>query len=80
MLPLDLSTFIKLPFFIKIYVFSIFELPFYTGFTVYDCNPEGLHAREMYKFCTGFIFSTFPLVATVTLNCHVHLKQLLAHS
>ena len=28
-----LSTFIKLPFVIKIYVLSIFEWPFYTGFT-----------------------------------------------
>ena len=38
MLPLEhsaiLSTFIKLPFFIKIFVLSIFERPFYTGFTV----------------------------------------------
>ena len=38
MLPLEhsaiLSTFIKLPFVIKIFVLSIFELPFYTGFTV----------------------------------------------
>ena len=29
-----LSTFIKLPFVIKIYVLSIFEWPFYKGFTV----------------------------------------------
>ena len=29
-----LSTFIKLPFVIKIFVVSIFEWPFYTGFTV----------------------------------------------
>ena len=28
------STFIKLPVVIKIFVLSIFELPFYTGFTV----------------------------------------------
>ena len=34
-----LSTFIKLPFIIKIFVFSIFEWPFYTGFNVYIC-PE----------------------------------------
>ena len=38
MLPLEhsaiLSTFIKLPFFIKVFVLSIFEWPFYTGFTV----------------------------------------------
>ena len=29
-----LSTFIKLPFVIKIFVVSIFDWPFYTGFTV----------------------------------------------
>ena len=29
-----LSTFLKLPFVIKIFVLSIFEWPFYTGFTV----------------------------------------------
>ena len=29
-----LSTFIKLPFAIKILILSIFEWPFYTGFTV----------------------------------------------
>ena len=29
-----LLTFIKLPFVIKIFVLSIFERPFYTGFTV----------------------------------------------
>ena len=30
-----LSTFIKLPFVIEIFVLSIFEWPFYTGFTVF---------------------------------------------
>ena len=30
-----LSTFIKLPFVIKNFVLSIFEWPFYAGFTVY---------------------------------------------
>ena len=29
-----LSAFIKLPFVVKTFVFSIFEWPFYTGFTV----------------------------------------------
>ena len=29
-----LSTFIKLPFVIKIFILSIFKWPFYTGFTV----------------------------------------------
>ena len=32
-----LLTFIKLPFVIKIFVLSIFEWPFYTGFTVFSC-------------------------------------------
>ena len=31
-----LLTFIKLPFVIKIFVFSIFEWSFYTGFTVFQ--------------------------------------------
>ena len=31
-----LSTFIKLPVVIKAFVLSIFEWPFYTGFTVYN--------------------------------------------
>ena len=31
-----LSTFIKLPFVIKIFVLSIFEWPFHTGFTVHN--------------------------------------------
>ena len=40
-----LLTFIKLPFVIKIFVLSIFEWPFYTGFTekhynfYYTCKP-----------------------------------------
>ena len=33
-----LSTFINLPFVIKIVVLSIFEWPFYTGFTVFTYN------------------------------------------
>ena len=33
-----LLTFIKLPFVIKVFVLSIFEWPFYTGFTV--CNSD----------------------------------------
>ena len=39
-----LSTFIKLPFVIKIFILSIFECLFYTSFTVHDNknNPESL--------------------------------------
>ena len=33
-----LSTFIKLPFFIKIFILSIFEWQFYTGFAVHVCR------------------------------------------
>ena len=33
-----LLTFVKLPFVIKIFILSIFEWPFYTGFTVIGSN------------------------------------------
>ena len=35
-----LSTFIKLPFVIKIFVLSIYERPFYTGHTVDDITLQ----------------------------------------
>ena len=35
-------TLIKLPFVIKIFVLSIFEWPFYTGFTVHVPTKENL--------------------------------------
>ena len=41
-----LSTFIKLPFVIKIFVLSIFEWLFYTGFTVF-------RFYEIFKFIGG---------------------------
>ena len=43
-----LSTFFKLQFVIKIFVLSIFEWPFYTGFTVY------IHYIYMYTLITKF--------------------------
>ena len=36
-----LSTFIKLPFVIKIFVLSIFEWPFYIGFTALLSSDSG---------------------------------------
>ena len=49
MLPFEhsaiLSTFIKLPFVIKIFVLSIFEWLFYTGFTVFMCI-KSTHPKE----------------------------------
>ena len=41
-----LSTFIKIPFVIKIIILSVFEWPFYTGFTVYRST---LPACDMYQ-------------------------------
>ena len=35
-----LSTFIKLPFVVKIFVLSIFEWPFYTGFTIWALTGQ----------------------------------------
>ena len=44
MLPLEhsaiLSTFIRLPFFIKTFALSIDKWPFYTGFTVVHCLKD----------------------------------------
>ena len=44
-----LLTFIKLPFVIKIFILSIFEWPFYTGFTVY-ASKQDLGTYHMHKF------------------------------
>ena len=40
-----LSTFVKLPFVIKIFVLSIFELLFYTGLTVITSNSTNIVFR-----------------------------------
>ena len=47
-----LSTFIKLPVAIKIFVLSIFEWPFYTGFTVHVLIIQGIiiHIGEFQNF------------------------------
>ena len=44
-----LSTFIKLPFVITIFVLSNFEWPFYTGFTVQSRKHKSLHSIDNYK-------------------------------
>ena len=43
-----LSTFIKLPIIIKIFILSIFEWLFYTGFTV-NCGSTIVNAVDMGK-------------------------------
>ena len=54
-----LSTFIKLLFVIKIFVLSIFEWPFYTGFTVLlssgarGVNFDSSHHLHPYFVCAG---------------------------
>ena len=46
-----LSTFIQLPFVIKMFILSIFEWPFYTGFTV-ECIHVGQKKTTLYlKLC-----------------------------
>ena len=44
-----LSTFVKLPIVIKIFALSIFEWPFYTGFTV----PQSYTADQPNSVCDG---------------------------
>ena len=48
-----LLTFIKLPFAIKIFVLSIFEWPFYTGFTVYTYSPVNIQIFELNMTCVS---------------------------
>ena len=43
-----LMTFIKLPFVVKIFVLSIFEWSFYTGFTVH-INRSGIDAAVVLR-------------------------------
>ena len=45
-----LLTFIKLPFVIKIFVLSIFEWPFYSGFAVYHYEWRSLWRVFAYAF------------------------------
>ena len=53
-----LSTFIELPFVIKYFVLSIFERPFYTGFTVVTCQT-GLDKQYCYSLLLGKAFCEF---------------------
>ena len=49
-----LPTFIRLPFVFKIFVMSIFEWPFYTGFTVYCFIPR--HFEKCEVLCYTHLF------------------------
>ena len=60
-----LSTFIKLPFGIKVFVLSIFEWPFYTGFTVCLKNVESnVNPNPAKMFCPENVI------------CFLHLLQI----
>ena len=58
-----LSIFIKLPFVIKTFVLSIFEWPFYTGFTVYCSILKA-------QFCFGFVRLIFHIMDAIV--CKIH--------
>ena len=47
-----LSTCIKQPYVIKIFVLSIFEWPFYTGFTVHSDVLDGCHSENLVSLQT----------------------------
>ena len=50
-----LSTFIKLPFVIKIFVLTIFKWQFYTGFAVHTI-PLNVHV-QLFSRATGLIWA-----------------------
>ena len=71
-----LLTFIKQPFVIKIFVLSIFEWPFYTGFTVVYAISEAVpNAMDINKYCISTVnvpkFQTFS-----GLQIRVHIRKL----
>ena len=67
-----LSTFIKLPFVIKIFVLSTFEWPFYTGFTVItivnENFPDWQPNTPMSKWLSGIVLNLRSRVACSSPN------------
>ena len=67
-----LLTFIKLPFAIKIFALTVFEWPFYKGFTVHVLgNKIHTFILSQWSFKVGYILSQFSAVFTtyITLSC-----------
>ena len=58
-----LLTFIKLPVVIKIFVLSIFEWPFYTGF-VWDC-VAAVECLPALHYSVDFIFLSFGILGFI---------------
>ena len=52
-------TYIKLPFVIKIFVLSIFEWPFYTGFTVCAKSADTISINVHFRLVNHRIWQTF---------------------
>ena len=61
-----LLTFIKLPFVIKIFVLSIFEWLFYTGFSIYLLWFCVVLRPKIKMFCFGYVSNCLGLVARQT--------------
>ena len=72
-----LSTFIKLSFVIKFFVLSIFEWPFYSGFTVFQNSKTQFIEMTLYhsnKIISIIIQALYLLVKNIHdlfLSCHV---------
>ena len=62
-----LSTFTKLPFVVKIFVLSISECPFYTGFNVLRFTQILLYPVLHRLYCTLFLVSVSLLSASGSL-------------
>ena len=68
-----LLTFIKLPFVIKIFLLSIFEWPFYTGFTVYlfvHVGEDTDHEHPGAFLLVGFLVTYFSNYLSATVILH----------
>ena len=79
-----LSTFIKLPFVIKIFVLSIFEWPFYTAFTVPKFH-ELVHCFDIAltllisNFSVDFPIDLWEGFLTVKLSPHLVIQRMIKH-
>ena len=62
------STFSKLPFVIKIFVLSIFEWPFYTGFTVLTVVSIVLQSSAVGRESNGYLLMSCDCHVTVSVS------------
>ena len=76
-----LSTYIKLPFVMKIFVLYIFDWPFYIGFTVYETQLFKFHFHIHYFFHVNpdqFCF-VIKIVEMKYFVCNIHSLTNLPH-